>query len=242
MSRLVSFASALLLAIAPGLRAEPPEAALDRLYGAATPPAYVKQYEADYQGKVLLNPYLQVASREHPAVLEPGVDGYKWVIDVAGRVAILREVPHPLGRTYPRGFHRPEDDSDREPGYVETYGHVSALGGAPGRIAGEILWYAPARMFTINNKSGRYTKSNADRTPEQLAAAARLIWEVVDPGDASWGPVFYLLDYAPAGIRESLFSDPRLDYDVPERRIRPYLIVLEGSPSRFAPPDAAVGE
>ena len=156
MSRLVSFASALLLAIAPGLRAEPPEAALDRLYGAATPPAYVKQYEADYQGKVLLNPYLQVASREHPAVLEPGVDGYKWVIDVAGRVAILREVPHPLGRTYPRGFHRPEDDSDREPGYVETYGHVSALGGAPGRIGGEILWYAPARMFTINNAYVRF--------------------------------------------------------------------------------------
>ena len=235
MSRLVSFASALLLAIAPGLRAEPPEAALDLLYGAATPPAYVKQYEADYQGKVLLNPYLQVASREHPAVLEPGVDGYKWVIDVAGRVAILREVPHPLGRTYPRGFHRPEDDSDREPGYVETYGHVSALGWRWEDRRRDPL-VRPRAHVHHQQQVRRYTKSNADR-PEQLSRP---------PGSSGGrrpetrqGPA-HLLDYAPAGP-ESLFRSPsrlrRSGTPQPSVSDRP-----RRSPSRFAPPDAAVGE
>lgn len=231
----------LALALAGAAGAVPPADPLDERFGVAAPPAYVKAYEADRNGKVLLNPYLQVATREFPALLEPGDGTYKWVIDAAGRVAILREVPHPLGRTYPDGFHRPEDGSDREPGYVETYGHVSALGGGPGRIGGEILWDADTRAFTVNNKSGRYTKHNADRTPEQLVEAARLIREVVDPGGASWGPVFYLLDYAPAAVRQKLLSDPRLEYDEPERRARPYVIVLDGGPSRFAPEAADDG-
>ena len=229
----------LVLAHAGAAGAAPPGKTLDEKYGVAVPPAYVKHYEADRSGKVLLNPWLQVATREFPALLEPGDTTCKWVIDAKGRVAILREVPHPLGRTYPDGFHRPEDDSDREPGYVETYGHVSALGGAPGRIGGEILWDAGTRTFTVNNKSGRYTKHNADRTPEQLAEAARLIREVVDTGGASWGPVFYLLDYAPPPVRQRLLADPRLEYDEPERKTRPYVVVLDGGPSRFAPEAAA---
>ncbi len=232
--RALPAAGALLLVVAASAVSAPPVNPLDRKYGVAVRPAYVKQYEADASGIVLLNPYLQVATPDFPAVLEPGDGTYKWVIDVAGRVAILREVPHPLGRTYPDGFRRPEDDSDREPGYIETYGHVSALGGAPGRIGGEILWDADSRSFTINNKSGRYTKHNADRTPEQLVEAARLIREVVDPGKASWGPVFYLLDYAPPAVRQKLLADPRLDYDVPERKARPHIIVLDGEPSHFA--------
>jgi alkylated DNA nucleotide flippase Atl1 len=223
-----------LLLVASGALAAPPADPLDAKYGVAARPAYVKAYEADRSGEVLLNPWLQVATREHPALLEPGDTTYKWVIDAAGRVAILREAPHPLGRTYPNGFHRPEDDSNREPGYVETYGHVSALGGAPGRIGGEILWDGETRSFTVNNKSGRYTKHEADRTPERLAEAARLIREVVDPGRASWGPVFYLLDYAPPDVRQELLSDPRLEYDVPEKKARPYVVVLDGAPSRFA--------
>lgn len=224
----------LALALAGAAGAAPPADPLDAKYGAAVSPAYVKSYEADRNGKVLLNPWLQVATRDFPALLEPGDTTYKWVIDAAGRVAILREAPHPLGRTYPNGFHRPEDDSEREPGYVESYGHVSALGGTPGRIGGEILWDAETRSFTVNNKSGRYTKHIADRTPEQLAEAARLIREVVDPGAASWGPVFYLLDYAPEDVRKRLRSDPRLDYDEPGRKARPFVIVLDGAPSHFA--------
>ena len=225
-------ANALLLAASAALAA-PPADPLDAKYGAAVPPAYVKPYEADRRGKVLLNPYLQVATPDVPALLEPGDGTYKWVIDVAGRVTIVREVPHPLGRTYPNGFHRPEDGSDREPGYVETYGHVSALGGAPGRIGGEILWDAESREFTVNNKSGRYTKHNVDRTPAQLVEAARLIREVVDPGGASWGPVHYLLDYAPPAVRRGLLADPRLEYDLPETKGRPYVVVLDGAPSAF---------
>ncbi|MDX9732972.1 MAG: hypothetical protein RBU36_02490 [Thermoanaerobaculia bacterium] len=234
MPRYASWTAKALLLAATSALAAPPADPLDAKYGAAVPPAYVKQYEADRSGRVLLNPYLQVATRDFPALLEPGDGTYKWVIDVAGRVAILREVPHPLGRTYPNGFHRPEDGSDREPGYVETYGHVSALGGAPGRIGGEILWDADSRAFTVNNKSGRYTKHEADRTPERLVEAARLIREVVDPGGASWGEVFYLLDYAPPDVRRKLLDDPRLEYDLPETKGRPYVVVLGGGTSSLA--------
>ncbi len=230
--RAVGAASGALL-VASSLGAVPPVDRLDARFGAAVPPAYVKHYEADSSGKVLLNPYLQVASREHPALLDPALGPTKWVLDAAGRVVLIREVAHPLGRTYPEGFHRPEDDSDREPGYVETYGHVSALGGAPGRIGGEIWYDAESGSYTVNNKSGRYTKGNPDRTPEQLVEAARLIREVVDPGAAAWGPVFYLLDYAPAGIRERLLGDPRLEYDDPATELHPHLVVLDGEPSRF---------
>ena len=233
-------ANALLLA-ASSLLAAPPADPLDAKYGAAVPPAYVKQYEADRSGRVLLNPYLQLATHDVPALLEPGDGTYKWVIDVAGRVAIVREVPHPLGRAYPNGFHRPEDGSDREPGYVETYGHVAALGGAPGRIGGEILWDAESRAFTVNNKSGRYTKHDADRTPAQLVEAARLIRETVDPGGASWGEVFYLLDYAPQDVRRELLADPRLEYDLPETKGRPYVVVLAGAPSAFGPEEPGGG-
>ncbi len=234
MIRFAPRTSGVLLLAAASALAEPPADPLDAKYGVAVPPAYVKQYEADRRGKVVLNPWLQVATGDAPALLEPGDGTYKWVIDVAGRVAILREAPHPLGRTYPNGFHRPEDGSDREPGYVETYGHVSAVGGAPGRIGGEILWDAESRAFTVNNKSGRYTKHGSDRTPGQLAEAARLIREVVDSGGASWGPVFYLLDYAPPDVRRELLADPRLEFDLPETKGRPYVIVLDGEPSRFA--------
>jgi hypothetical protein len=223
----------LLLALAAAAAASPPADPLDQRFGMATPPAYVKHYEAGRNGKVLLNPYLQRASPEFPALLDPGPDPIKWVIDTAGRVVLIREVAHPLGRTYPDGFHRPEDDSDCEPGYVETYGHVSALGGAPGRIGGEIWYDEESDTYTVNNKSGRYTKHNSDRTPEQLVEAARRIREVVDPGGSAWGPAFYLIDYAPAELRERLLDDPRLEYDDPATKLHPHLVVLDGEPSRF---------
>jgi hypothetical protein len=224
-------AGSLLLYVTGAAAATPPVDPLDQKFGVASPPAYVKHYEADKSGKVLLNPYLQRASPEFPALLDAEDPPFKWVIDVEGRVSIIREADHPLGRTYEEGFRRPEDDSLRAPGTRETYGHVSALAGGPGRIGGEILYDAPSNSFTINNKSGRYTKHNPDRTPRQLVEAARLIHQVVDPGAATWGPVFYLLDYAPAELREKLLSDPGLEYDDPEEKSRPHLVVLEGGPS-----------
>jgi hypothetical protein len=210
----------------------PPTDPLDQKYGVASQPAYIKHYEADKTGKVLLNPYLQVGSKDFPAILDVKSAPFNWVIDAEGRVAIIPEAPHPLGRIYEKGFHRPEDNSDRKPGTRENYGHPSTLGGAPGRISGEILYDKGSNTYTINNKSGRYTKHNTDRTPEQLIEAAKLVREVVDPGSVTWGPVFYLLDYASPELVEKLLKDPKLAYDDPKKKSRPHLIVMDGGPAQ----------
>lgn len=209
----------------------PPVDPLDAKYGVPSQPAYIKHYEADKTGKVLLNPYLQVATPDFPAVLDAKDAPYNWVIDAEGRVAVVQEAAHPLGRTYEKGFFRPEDQSQRKPGTRENYGHPSSLGGAPGRISGEILYDKESKTFVINNKSGRYTKHNADRTPEQLAEAAKLIRAVVDPGKTAWGPVFFLLEYAPQDVRDKLMSDPRLAYDDPKKKSRPHVIVMQAGPA-----------
>jgi alkylated DNA nucleotide flippase Atl1 len=226
--------SALLLALALPALGAPPVDPLDAKYGVASQPAYIKHYEADRNGKVLLNPYLQVASKDFPAVIDVKGAPYNWVIDAEGRVAIIQEAAHPLGRTYEKGFFRPEDQSQRKPGTTENYGHVSALAGAPGRISGEILYDKDSKTFVVNNKSGRYSKHNADRTPEQLVEAARLIREVVDPGVTPWGPVFYLLEYASQDTREALMKDPRIAFDDPKKKTRPHIEVMAGGPSQVA--------
>ena len=199
---------------------------LDQLYGVPSQPAYIKHYEADKTDKVILNPYLQVASKDFPAILDVKMAPYNWVIDVNGRVSLMPEAAHPLGRTYEKGFFRPEDKSERKPGTRENFGHVSALGGAPGRISGEILYDKATNAWTLNNKSGRYTKHNSDRTPEQLVNAANLIHEVVDPGSATWGGVYYLLDYAPEKIQEELLKSPKLAYDDAKKKSRPHIVVM----------------
>lgn len=226
--------SSVLLAFAMPAISAPPMDPLDQKFGVPSQPAYIKHYEADKSGKVLLNPYTQVASKEFPAILDVKSAPYNWVIDVEGRVVVMPEAAHPLGRTYDKGFHRPEDNSDRKPGTRENFGHVSALGGAPGRISGEILYDKDSKTYTINNKSGRYTKHNFDRTPEQLVEAAKLIREVVDPGSAAWGPVFFLLDYSSAAMNENLFKDPKLAYDDPKKKSRPHLIVMQGAPAQVS--------
>jgi hypothetical protein len=213
--------------------AQDPEA-LDKLYGTLQPPAYIKHYEADKTGKILLNPYLQVASEDYPALLNPKQSPYNWVIDGEGRVAIIQEAAHPLGRKYDKGFFRPEDKSKRKPGTVENYGHVSALGGSMGRISGELNYDKGTNSFVINNKSGRYSKNNDDRTPEQLANAARLIRSQVDPGTASWGPAMYLLEYAPEEVRTAAMQRPDLQYDDAKTKSRPHLVVLAPAPKSAA--------
>lgn len=198
---------------------------LDTLYGFLSMPAYIKHYEADKTGKVLINPYLQVATKDYPAILDAKNAPYNWVIDAEGRVGIIQEAAHPLGRTYAKGFFRPEDQSKRKPGTTENYGHVSAIAGGPSRISGEINYDKATKSFTINNKSGRYSKHNPDRTPEQMANAARLIQEVVDPGKTPWGPTYYLLEYAPETVREELMKSPKLAYDDPAKKSRPHIIL-----------------
>lgn len=208
---------------------------LDAKYGVASPPAYIKHYEADKNGKVLINPYLQVASKEFPAVLVVKEAPYNWVMDSAGKVAIIPEAAHPYGRVYPKGFFRPEDQSMRKPGTRENYGHVSALAGTPGRISGEILYDKDTNSWVINNKSGRYTKHNVDRTPEQLVNAATLIREVVDPGKTMWGSVFFLLEYCSEEMRAALLKSPKIQYDDPAKKSRPHLVVMEGGATTFKP-------
>ena len=224
----------LLLALAFPTFGAPPTDPLDQKYGVPSQPAYIKHYEADKGGKVLLNPYLQVASKEFPAILDVKSAPFNWVIDAEGKVAIIPEAAHPLGRTYEKGFFRPEDKSDRKPGTRENFGHVSALGGAPGRISGEILYDKESKTYTINNKSGRYTKHNVDRSPEQLVEAAKLIRDVVDTSGVTWGPVFFLLDYASEEMKEKLMADPKLAYDDPKKKSRPHIVVMPGGPNQLS--------
>ena len=225
------FAGLLLAPVFPAFGA-PPVEPLDQKYGVPSQPAYVKHYEADKTGKVMINPYLQVASPEFPAILDAKSAPFNWVIDEDGRVGIIIEAKHPMGRVYDKGFVRPEDQSTRKPGTTENFGHVSALAGAPGRISGEILYDKGTKTYIINNKSGRYSKHNADRTPEQFVEAVKLIRAVVDPGELAWGPAAYLIEYAPAQFKDKYLADPRLAYDDPKAKKRPHLIVMEGGPGQ----------
>ncbi|MBL0141136.1 MAG: hypothetical protein IPP91_03505 [Betaproteobacteria bacterium] len=213
----------------------PPVDPLDAKYGVASPPAYIKHYEADKTGKVMLTPYLQVGSKDFPAVLVVKEAPYNWVIDVGGNVSITPEAAHPYGRTYPKGFFRPEDQSKRKPGTRENFGHVSILAGMPGRISGEINYDKDTDTWVINNKSGRYSKHNFDRSPEQLVNAATLIREVVDPGKTPWGQVFFLIEYSSQEMRTALMQSPKVQYDDPAKKSRPHLVVMEGGVTTFKP-------
>lgn len=204
---------------------------LDELYGVASPPAYIKHYEADLDGRVLTSPYLQVATREYPAILDVSMAPFNWAIDLDGRVTIVPEAAHPLGRTYANGFVRPEDNSKRKPGTRENYGHVSSLAGGPGRISGEINYDKGTKTYTVNNKSGRYSKHNKDRTPQQFVNAVNLIRSVVDTNGIAWGPALYLLEYSPADIRAGYENSPEVQYDDPAKKSRPHLVVLPGAPA-----------
>lgn len=203
--------------------------ALDTKYGRLAQPAYIKHFEADPQGKVLVSPYLQIATRDFPAYLEPAMAPYNYVIDADGHVAVIPETLHPYGRVYEKGFFRPEDKSNKKPGTEERYGHTSALGGLPGRISGEILYDKKTNSWFVNNKSGRYSKSNEDRTPEQLINAAQQIRKTVDIGDASWGDVRFIFEYGPKAIEEKYKNDPALDYEDAANKKRPRLVVLPAS-------------
>jgi hypothetical protein len=200
--------------------------ALDARYGFLAQPAYIKHFEADPKDRVLTSPYQQVASREYPAFLDPAMQIYDWVIDADGHVAVVPETMHPYGRVYENGFMRPEDKSQKKPGTAEHYGHVAALAGRAGRISGEILVDKKSGAWIINNKSGRYSKNNPDRTPDQLVAAAKLIQETVNPGGAPWGPVRYMLEYCPDAVRADLQKSPVLQYEDAAKKTKPYVVLV----------------
>jgi len=208
--------------------------ALDTRFGRIAAPAYVKHFETDAKDRIVLSPYLQVASRELPAFLDPELAPYDWVIDADGHVAVVPETMHPYGRVYEKGFIRPEDKSAKKPGTEEHFGHVAALGGQPGRISGELLYDKKTNAWTINNKSGRYSMHNPDRTPDQLVNAAGLIREVSDIKGAFWGPVRYILEYGPKPVAAELDKLPTLKYEDPAKKKRAFL-ELVGSTVPEAP-------
>ena len=202
---------------------------LDVLYGVANRPSYIKHYEADKSGNVMLNPYLQVGSRDFPAILDPKRPIYNYVVTPEGQVAFIEEAPHPYGRTYPKGFFRPEDKSKRKPGTTENYGHVSGTGGGPGRISGEVINDNKNHCWLVNNKSGRYSKRNIDRTPEQLLNAFTLIQGVADPGGQPWCPAaVYLLGYAPDYVSKALRQSPEMKYEDEGSKKNAHILLAPG--------------
>lgn len=202
---------------------------LDALYGIANRPSYIKHYEADKEHNVLLNPYLQVATKDFHAVLDAKRPVYNYVITPEGGVALIEEAPHPYGRTYPNGFFRPEDKSQRKAGTTENYGHVSGTAGGPGRISGEIINDRKNGCWLVNNKSGRYSKRNIDRTPEQLLNAFVLMQETIDPGSQPWCKgAAYLLGYAPDYVSEPLRKSPDMRYEDPENKKNAHILVAPG--------------
>ena len=200
--------------------------ALDTRYGRLAQPAYIKHFEADPKDKVVLSPYLQVGTKELPAILEPDMAPYDWVIDADGHLAVVPETMHPYGRIYEKGFTRPEDKSAKKPGTEEHFGHVAALDGRPGRISGELLYDKKANAWTVNNKSGRYSMHNPDRTPDQLLNAAALIKEVADIQGAFWGPVRYILEYGAKPVAVEMERSPNLTYEDPAKKKRPFVELM----------------
>jgi alkylated DNA nucleotide flippase Atl1 len=197
--------------------------ALDTRYGRLNQPAYIKHFEADPKDKVVLSPYQQVGTRELPAFLDPELAPYDWVIDADGHLAVVPETMHPYGRTYEKGFTRPEDKSVKKPGTEEHFGHVAALAGLPGRISGELLYDKKTNAWAVNNKSGRYSMHNPDRTPDQLVNAAALIKETADIQGAFWGPVRYILEYGAKPMAAELERSPLLQYEDPAKKKRAFV-------------------
>jgi len=100
---------------------------------------------------------------------------------------------------------------------------VAALDGRPGRISGELLYDKKTNAWTVNNKSGRYSMHNPDRTPDQLINAAALIQEVADIQGAFWGPVRYILEYGAKPVAAELEKSPLLQYEDPAKKKRSFL-------------------
>ncbi len=204
---------------------------LDKRYGTLVVPSYIKYYEVDKQDRVMLNPYLQVATKAHPALLDPEIGVYNYVVNADGNVAVVQEATHPMGRKYKNGYIRPEDGSKKKVKVKngkkkypkEKFGHTSGVAGTVARLGGEILFEDGA--WIINNKSGRYSKKNLDRTPEQLGNVARLIMDTCDPMGKPWGEVRYRLAYGNADVQKAYEGSDKIKYLEPEKKQKPYILI-----------------
>ena len=211
--------TALLLLMAVAAHAAQPSAKeMDDLYGALQLPNYVKYYEVSPAGEFWIHPYLQVATDKNPGLLDPKKEPYNFVIDEEGNVRINIESKNPWGRTYDYEWFRPEDFSTRKKGSSEKDGHVTTLGGHKGRIGGEFLWDKETKTWLINNKSGRYSNANPDRTPEQLVNAAARIKQVVQLSEGSWGEIRYLFRYSPKEMRDEFQKKYEILFQRPDKK------------------------
>lgn len=193
-------------------------------YGALELPSHIKYYEVEASNRLLLNPYLQVASDSWQAVLDPNKEVYDWCINAEANVILIEPIAHPRGRRYQGSFVRPEDGYNQSSGYVEKYGHVSASGGLPARICGEVLNNRALQQWQVNNKSGRYSKGIADRTPEKLVRAAALIRQQVDGGGQAWGATIFLLEYGPEAVSRQAERLGMVQYVDPANKKVPFLV------------------
>ena len=204
---------------------------LDKLYGTLSLPSYIKYYEVNSQDKIVLNPYLQVATKAHPAVLDTQIGVYNFIVNAEGKVAVVQEATHPMGRKYKNGYIRPEDGKKKKVKVKkgkkkfpkEKFGHTSGVAGEVARLGGEILFEDGA--WIINNKSGRYSKKNLDRTPEQLANVAKLIMDTVDPANKPWGDVRYRLAYGNEQTQKEYAGSDKIKYLEPKKKRKPYLLL-----------------
>lgn len=215
--RYLCFAALLLLVAVASASAKATSKQLDELYGTLQMPNYVKYYEVSPNGEFWVHPYLQVGTEKNHAMLDPSREPYNFMIDEDGNVRLNIESKNPWGRTYDYEWYRPEDFSVRKKGSSEKDGHVTTLGGKNGRIGGEILWNEKTQSWDINNKSGRYSNANEDRTPQQLLNAAARIKQLVDIPGAKWGDTLYLLRYSPRALREDFLKEHEVHYRRPEK-------------------------
>ncbi|MGS0680651.1 inorganic diphosphatase [Shewanella sp. 125m-7] len=203
---------------------------LDKLYGTLTLPSYIKYYEVDQADDIMLNPYLQVATIDQPAVIDPEVGVYNYIVNADGNVAIVQEATHPMGRIYKNGYIRPEDGRKKKVKVKggkkkypkEKFGHTSGVAGGVARLGGEILF--EDGTWVINNKSGRYSKNNVDRTPEQLANVAKLIKATVNPSGKPWGEVQYRLAYGNEATQNKYEGSSQIKYLDEKKKKKPYIL------------------
>jgi hypothetical protein len=126
---------------------------LDEKFGAPKEPVRIKPFEVNPDGSVIRNPTLQEVKPGSLLKLDPTKE-YIWLVDEDGKMHVGEELV--VG-------HEPD-------GFAQKLGHPTLAGGKPARIGGE-LRYTEKEGWTMNNKSGRFSK-HPDRTKLQLDHAA----------------------------------------------------------------------
>lgn len=158
---------------------------LDAAFGEALPPSYIDEdkleisvrprsrQQLDEESSKLLSKFMSTTvSGLGITVYVYCVFPILWVVDDQGQLWFsLEEVvklfpPHDY--VLPRA-------SDNKTVILEVYrriGHPSLIGGAPGRIGGEILFDEKRMAWEINNRSGRYG-TRPGRRQDHLANASK---------------------------------------------------------------------